>query len=638
MTAVAFHCQIKPHSRAKGHSSVAAAAYRAAVRMIDYRTGIVHDFSRKSGVEFSEIMVPANSPNWARDRAALWNAAEAKNTRVNSTVARDCDVAFPAGLDFDVRQRMIRVFVRALIDQHGCAADVAMHRPSRRGDARNFHAHVLLTTHRLNEDGFTEKTREFDERMGRGGSIITHWREQWAILCAKTLKRAGREIEADRWRWGFLTLSMQVKKAEERGDFDYVALIKGTLPTVHMGAAAKAEREGKRTAVGDLNRTIEKHNAEVINLAKVRAEKQVLEGVSTPSERAALVRKVKAAYNEEWKSYSEWNKAEIAKIYAEFSAPLKEAATRHRADTKPVWRHYYRWRRSNERAFAWRESSVSGLLRNAVDAAITQHRAGELDGRSLLSAIVVNIFSSRRRRHAIRALQNAKKDEVEASLKEVLNAELAEIKAVRAARLDAQKENAAQRRAVIKARQDAAWAEMREAYRELRNTSQAGTRQFPASRTEAGATVSNQSAEVIDRIETRPGERYTDALPYRHIVIVESAADAEAYLRLHPDLQKTPSLIVAVNGAQAALDGHMIDTLARQSSDPQTGLYASFRVAYGAAGDAAAERLEAWFAAVPRRIQWGVDRDRPGAQRWTDVGSAQLARPQLPKSDSGLDF
>ncbi|WHS33931.1 hypothetical protein QLQ09_24205 [Brucella sp. NM4] len=182
-------------------------------------------------------------------------------------------------------------------------------------------------------------------------------------------------------------------------------------------------------------------------------------------------------------------------------------------------------------------------------------------------------------------------------------------------------------------------AEMRGAYSELRNDiSQAEAPQIPASRTDAGAPVSDQPAEVVDRIETRPGERYTDALPYRHIVIVESAADAEAYLRLHPDLQKTPSLIVAVNGAQAALDGHMIDTLARQSRDPRTGGFIIFHVAYGAVGDAAAEKLDAWFSAKPRNVHFGVRRDRPGAPSWRDAEQVQQGRQPLPKPDFGIKF
>ncbi|WHS33930.1 hypothetical protein QLQ09_24200 [Brucella sp. NM4] len=155
---------------------------------------------------------------------------------------------------------------------------------------------------------------------------------------------------------------------------------------------------------------------------------------------------MKAANSAEWRAYKEWNETEIAKIFAEFSVPIKQAAARHNAETKPIWRHYYRWKRDDDRAFAWREGRLGGLLRNAVDAVIIQRRAGELGDRSLLSAVVVNIFSSRRRWEALRALQSAKKDEVAAPLKEVLDAEIREIKAARSARLNEQKEKAAQRR------------------------------------------------------------------------------------------------------------------------------------------------------------------------------------------------
>ncbi|MFC0148426.1 MobA/MobL family protein, partial [Sphingobium scionense] len=40
---------MKTVSRSAGRSATAAAAYRAAVEIADERTGLVHDYSRKSG-------------------------------------------------------------------------------------------------------------------------------------------------------------------------------------------------------------------------------------------------------------------------------------------------------------------------------------------------------------------------------------------------------------------------------------------------------------------------------------------------------------------------------------------------------------------------------------------------------------
>ena len=53
-----LHASVKQISRSAGRSSVGAAAYRSATRLVDERTGIIHDFRPKGGVEYSEIHLP----------------------------------------------------------------------------------------------------------------------------------------------------------------------------------------------------------------------------------------------------------------------------------------------------------------------------------------------------------------------------------------------------------------------------------------------------------------------------------------------------------------------------------------------------------------------------------------------------
>jgi len=47
-----LHASAKQVGRSSGRSSVAAAAYRSATLMVDERTGLVHDYTKKSGVEY----------------------------------------------------------------------------------------------------------------------------------------------------------------------------------------------------------------------------------------------------------------------------------------------------------------------------------------------------------------------------------------------------------------------------------------------------------------------------------------------------------------------------------------------------------------------------------------------------------
>lgn len=189
-----FHLSVKTVSRSAGRSATAAAAYRAGVEITDERTGEIHDYTRKGGVESAELVLPHGAPEWAADRAALWNAAEQTETRKNSTVAREFEIALPSELSPEERQRLAMDFARKIVTRHQCAADVAIHAPGKEGDNRNHHAHILLTTRRLTPEGFTEKTRELDDvKQGE----VAQWRERYARLQNERLREAGIETHVD---------------------------------------------------------------------------------------------------------------------------------------------------------------------------------------------------------------------------------------------------------------------------------------------------------------------------------------------------------------------------------------------------------------------------------------------------------
>ena len=71
-----YHLSVKTISRSAGRSATAAAAYRAGVEITDERTGEIHDYTRKGGVESAALILPDNAPEWARDRAQLGVVSE----------------------------------------------------------------------------------------------------------------------------------------------------------------------------------------------------------------------------------------------------------------------------------------------------------------------------------------------------------------------------------------------------------------------------------------------------------------------------------------------------------------------------------------------------------------------------------
>ena len=80
-----YHCSIKTISRGAGQSVVASAAYRHACKLTNERTGEVYDYTRKTGLEASKIILPSGvNPDLALDREKLWNTVEAAEKRKNA--------------------------------------------------------------------------------------------------------------------------------------------------------------------------------------------------------------------------------------------------------------------------------------------------------------------------------------------------------------------------------------------------------------------------------------------------------------------------------------------------------------------------------------------------------------------------
>lgn len=66
-----YHCSIKIIGRSDGKSAVASSAYRSGEKLMDDRTGLIHDFTKKSGVVFTEVSLPAHAPPKYADRNVL---------------------------------------------------------------------------------------------------------------------------------------------------------------------------------------------------------------------------------------------------------------------------------------------------------------------------------------------------------------------------------------------------------------------------------------------------------------------------------------------------------------------------------------------------------------------------------------
>ncbi len=235
-----YHLSVKSVSRATGRSAPAAAAYRTATRIENQCDGLVHDYTRRGGVDAAFLVVPEGAA-WAEDRASLWNAAEASEKRKDAKVAREYELALPHELGREERHQLAGEFAREVVARFGVAADVAVHEPHRESDERNWHAHVLTTTRVVSAGGLGAKTRELDV-MQTSGPAIEALRELWGHQVNRALARAQAFERVDHQSFA------------RRGE-DLVA-------EQHMGPAATAmERRAERERVQAAERAPEREAA-----------------------------------------------------------------------------------------------------------------------------------------------------------------------------------------------------------------------------------------------------------------------------------------------------------------------------------------------------------------------------------------
>jgi ATP-dependent exoDNAse (exonuclease V) alpha subunit len=262
-----YHLHTKIISRSKGKSSVGASAYRSGEKLYNERDGLEHDYTRKKGVVYKEILAPKNAPKWATNREKLWNEVEKIEKSKNSQLAREIDVALPIELSLEKQIDLLRNYVQDIFVNKGMVADFVIH-DKKDG---NPHAHIMLTMRPFNESGEwgakakkeyildkqgnkiydkkgNAKSRKIETTNWNKKETLEHWREQWAFYTNRILEKENIKAKIDH------------RSYDERGI--------DKLPMKHEGVAVKSmEKRGVKTEIGSLNREIRDLNRtiELIN-------------------------------------------------------------------------------------------------------------------------------------------------------------------------------------------------------------------------------------------------------------------------------------------------------------------------------------------------------------------------------------
>jgi len=244
MRVIELHSPVKLVQRSKGQTATAAAAYRSGTRLECERTGEIHDYTRKQGIELTAMLFPQDTPENIQDRQSLWNAAEKREKHPRAQTARDLEVSFPAEFSPEQRREAGLLIGNYIVDNYGAAADLCWHEPDRRGDKRNYHLHALFTTRRFEKGDWSKtKDRTLDDLKGQGAEEITKLRQGVADILNNIAARDGLEIYVEH-------LSFEKRGIDKE-------------PTQHLGKyAARLEQRGERSEIGDKNREIKARNAE----------------------------------------------------------------------------------------------------------------------------------------------------------------------------------------------------------------------------------------------------------------------------------------------------------------------------------------------------------------------------------------
>ena len=255
-----YHCSIKIISRGKGKSAVGAAAYRSGEKLTNNYDGIIHDYTRKSGIAYTEIMLPAHAPPEFMNRSVLWNAVEQIEKSKNSQLAREFEIAIPKELPTEQQISLVREYVKDNFVAVGMCADVCIHDKS----DGNPHAHILLTMRPLEQDGQWGAKSKKEYITDKNGERIKLKNGNFKSKKVDTVDWNNKE-KAELWRSAWADISnkyLAENKVEERIDHRSFER-QGTeqIPTIHLGvAASQMEKRGIVTERGEINRKIKAQN------------------------------------------------------------------------------------------------------------------------------------------------------------------------------------------------------------------------------------------------------------------------------------------------------------------------------------------------------------------------------------------
>lgn len=327
-----YSCECKVFGRAKGQSAVGKAAYRSGEKLTNEYDGMTHDYTKKGGVVYSEIMLCENAPKEYQDRVTLWNAVEKVEKDNGARLAREYRVCLQREFTLEENIEVVRKYIKENFTDKGMIADYSIHD---KNDG-NPHAHIMLTMRPLDEKGkwqakmekvyicknaageekeFTAKelksqpNGEWEKQLPyyKNGNVksrpvyLTKTQAEsdlkYKDYCRVKGKNDPKKSKEDRvnpiiQQWDSTeTLNscrenwakINNEKFEEKGlniRISHLSLKEqgiDRIPTIHEGAARNMEERGIETERGNINREIKQANGQMqtIEILEKQTQKEI---------------------------------------------------------------------------------------------------------------------------------------------------------------------------------------------------------------------------------------------------------------------------------------------------------------------------------------------------------------------------
>lgn len=273
-----YHCTCKIISRGQGRSAVGAAAYRSGEKLYNEYDGIEHDYTKKGGVVYSEIMLCENAPKEYQDRQTLWNAVEQIEKSSKAQLVREYEVALPVELSREEQIKLVRDFAKENFVDNGMCVDFSIHDK----EDGNPHAHIMLTTRPIEQDNSWGVKQKKEYILDKNGQKQYDKKKQtYKCKTVKTTNWDSKEfLQRSRESWAE-KVNQELEKKSLPQRIDHRSLKEqgvDRVPTIHEGGARKLEKRGIKTDRGKINREIKTANGQMqtIDILTKQTQKEII--------------------------------------------------------------------------------------------------------------------------------------------------------------------------------------------------------------------------------------------------------------------------------------------------------------------------------------------------------------------------